>query len=132
MARTTRWTDHGVLWTIDGVMHTRDALVFVEEAAQSPKLGDLKYFIWDVTGVTEHIDDEDDVELTSTYAASLELYNRHIIGTLIANTPLMVALSEEYLRTMKANDTPWEMKIFNDMEEGNKWLESKLSIPIKL
>jgi len=130
MGRTTTWTDHGVIWTIEGVMHTRDTLVFVEEAAKSPNLDRLKYFVWDVTGVTEHIDDEDDVELTAHYAASLEVYNRHIIGTLIANTPLMLALSEEYLKTMTENNTPWEMKIFNEREAGNRWIESKLSLTI--
>ena len=127
MSRTTTWTEQGVIWKVDGVLHTQDILVFVEEAARSPRLNDLKYFLWDVTDVIGYVDDEDDVELSANYATSLELYNSSLIGALIAKTPAMLTLCEDYIQTMAEMKSPWVMKVFSELDDANNWIESKLS-----
>ena len=127
MSRTTTWTEQGVIWKVDGVLHTQDILVFVEEAARSPRLNDLKYFLWDVTDVIGYVDDEDDVELSASYATSLEVYNSRLIGALIATTPIMLTLCEDYIQTMAEMKSPWVMKVFSELDDANNWIESKLS-----
>ena len=126
MNSSTIWTEHGVDWKVVGQLHTKDILTFVEEIAQSPRLNELKYFFWDVTEVTEYVDDDDDVELSANYSVSLEVYNNRLAGALIANTPAMLAFCEEYIKTMKAMESPWEMKVFSDLDEARKWIESKV------
>lgn len=127
MGRTTTWAEYGVTWTVDGILHTKDILVFVEEAAQSPNLDRMKYFIWDVSEVTEYINDEDDIELSAHYATSLELYNSRLIGALVTTTPSMQVLCEEYIETMVAMKSPWTMKVFSERDEASKWIESMTS-----
>jgi len=115
-----------VVWMVEGVLTSREIMAFNEEAAEHPQFDQCKYFIWDTTLVTEYVKDIDDSEFAATYSAGLVMYNRCLLGAIIAVHPEVQMHANEYMAAMEVMGIPWELKMFTNLSDGQQWIDSKL------
>ena len=121
MPYTIAWEPKGVCWEYSGNV-TGDEIV---EASTSiygdPRFDDLRYKLVNFIGADAIDMNEKQVDIVSSQHKAAAISNPHIKTAIVSKT-----VTENIKKfVFNLNDSPWPVKVFDDIEEANKWLGRK-------
>lgn len=122
MPHTTTWKNDELYWDIYGTIDSNEIMEFNQELSNHPDFDKLKYFIWDTTKVTGFTVDKDDANLASIFGTAISKYNKKIKGAFVAQNTYLIELTEEYIHNSRELNSPWELMIFDNVEDARKWV----------
>lgn len=120
MAYQTVWEENGVYWKYNGKI-TGDEIV---EASTSiygdPRFSTIKYKFVDFLDVESIAINDDQLALIAYQHLATERANPYLKNAILAKSNDQLNLAYEFAAFF--DKSSWEVKIFTDSDEANKWV----------
>lgn len=122
MAYKIKWLAEGVLWTFHGTLSSEDAIQANLDIYGDSRFDDLRYQIVDISKVEQFKATEEAMTETAAMDEAASLNNPRLIIAVVAKKVEAIKIAELYKSAMK--NSPWEVAIFDSMDESEKWVNS--------
>ncbi len=120
MAFSTKWEDHGVLWTYWGSLKAKDLIASNNEIYGDPRFDDIDYQIVDFRQVNENCLTMSDMRRIAFLDRAAARSNPRIRVAVVMGE--VAGLCETTIYTANSGESPWEVERFSTMEAAREWL----------
>ena len=125
MPHKTTWEKEGINYQFYGDVSPEEVEEANSEAYGDHRFIDIKYFIWDMTGVKNlGMNEEEDAVRSAVTDKGASLYKQSLKGALVANNKYIRKILERYIATSLRLESTWKLKLFYNAEDARKWITS--------
>jgi len=122
MSYTMNWEAHGVYVTFTGDVDSQQVDKATSDMYNHERFDNIRYFIWDATGVERLDMDEDDTQVMAFTDNVASSYKHALKGAFIALTPMVREVVRHYIELSLAIGNPWEHRLFSDEAQARAWV----------
>jgi len=124
MAHNFTWENDGVYWRFNGVLTTPDLIIANSELIGHKSFDSIKYIIWDATEIDTANVDEIAVEISTTFAVTVNPYNPFVKVALLARDKHLRDLIEQYIDLTLEQVPHAQQKLFENISDARAWVSS--------
>lgn len=119
------WEPVGVYWKYYGKVTDMEVFKETMKAYGDSRFDELKYKLVDFLDVESIEISEDEVNVIATQHKNAERYNGYIKNAIIVRDKFsdMGKLARHFAAHF--NDSPWDVRVFDDLDAANDWLDRK-------
>ncbi len=124
MPHKTTWEKESVNYQFYGDVSPEELDEANSEAYGDHRFKDIKYFIWDMTGVKNLGMNEEDAVRSAVTDKNASLCKQSLKGALVGNNKHIRNFLERYIATSLRLESTWKLKLFYNAEDARKWITS--------
>ena len=116
------WYKNGIVTNWSGTASSKEIIQFLNEIQSSPNFDYLRFSLHDYTQCDEIKFDPDDMDYVGALDAAGAASNPNIKVGIVAQNPELLEMVNNYKRLKL---TPYETKIFDNLNDAAQWLIAK-------